>query len=89
MADAAHIEIRNPDVVRDIRELAARTGKPEADAVAEAVRARLALGAPNNSDPIAARRQRIKAALALSDSLPHLGEVLADADLYDEDGMPR
>ena len=75
MADTL-IEIRNPDVVRDIRTLAARTGRPEADVVADAIRARLAADPPNDSEPVAARRQRIKAALALSDSLPHLGKPL-------------
>lgn len=87
MADV--IEIRNPDVVRDIHRLAERTGKPADEAVAEAVRAKL--GAPERGaeTDITARRKRVDEVLARIDRLPHSGEPLTDDDLYDEDGFPR
>ncbi len=76
------IEIRNPDVIRDIRTLAARAGKAEADVIAEAVRARLAQTSP--AEPKVA----LDEILTRIDALPHQGKLLMDADLYDEDGMP-
>lgn len=89
MADTT-ILIENPDVVRDIQRLAERTGKPAAEAVAEAVRARLGgeAGEPSEAE-IAERRRRVAEALAAWDALPHDGEPLTDADLYDDEGMPR
>lgn len=89
MADST-ILIKDPDVVRDIQRLAEQRGKPAADAVAEAVRAQLS-GEPAQRTPeeIAERRQRIEAILAEIDALPHDGEPLTDADLYDDDGLPR
>ena len=89
MADAT-ILINDPAVVRDIERLAQRTGKPAEDAVAEAVRARLG-GEPAQRTPeeIEQTRRKIEALLAEIDALPHDGEPLTDADLYDEDGLPR
>jgi len=87
MADT--IVIENPEVVRDIQALAARTGKPAPEAVAEAVRAQLGASPPPSEADIALRRAKVAAALAEIDALPHLGEPLTDDDLYDADGMPR
>ena len=83
------IVIENPEVVRDIERLAARTGKPAEDAVAEAVRAQLEPEPLRTEAEIAERRGKIAALLAEIDALPHLGEPLTDDDLYDEDGLPR
>lgn len=88
MADTT-IFIRNPDVVRDIQKLAERTGKPAADAVAYAVRAQLGEAETAAGEKRAGHPPRIAEALAAWDALPHNGEPLTDADLYDEDGMPR
>ncbi|OQW56677.1 MAG: hypothetical protein A4S17_13665 [Proteobacteria bacterium HN_bin10] len=89
MADTT-ILIENPEIVRDIERLAARTGKPAVDAVAEAVRAQLGgASAQRTPEEIAERRRKIDALLAEIDALPHVGEPLTDNDLYDEDGMPR
>jgi|CXWL01.1.fsa_nt_gi hypothetical protein len=87
MADTS-ILIENPDIVRDIERLAARTGKPAVEAVAEAVRARLS-GAPSSRPTRADKNAELRDILARIDALPRLGEPLTDADLYDEDGLPR
>ena len=81
MADT--IVIENPEVVRDIERLAARTGKPAEDAVAEAVRAQLGGKSASETDA------ELNALLAEIDALPKLGPPLTDDELYDEDGMPR
>ncbi len=87
MADTS-ILIENPDVIRDIERLAARTGKPATDAIADAVRAQLGPGTRSEAE-IAERRRKLDALLAEIDALPHSGEPLTDDDLYDEGGMPR
>lgn len=87
MADT--ITINNPDVVRDIETLAKRTGRAPADAVAEAVRAKLDQPSPPTPEEIEERRRRVEAVLTEYRALPHSGEPLTDADLYNEDGMPR
>ncbi|MEQ1707504.1 MAG: type II toxin-antitoxin system VapB family antitoxin [Terricaulis sp.] len=87
MADTS-ILIENPDIVRDIERLAARTGKPAVEAVAEAVRARLS-GAPSGGPTRADKNAELRDILARIDALPQIGEPLTDADLYDEDGLPR
>lgn len=83
------ILIENPDVVRDIERLAAQTGKPAAEAVADAVRAKLDDKRPPTREEVAERIRKVNAILAEIDALPHDGEPLTDDDLYDEDGMPR
>lgn len=87
MADT--ITIRNPDVVRDIEKLAERTGREPAEAVAEAVRARLGEREARTPEEIAERRRKVEAVLSEFRELRHEGEPLTDEDLYDEDGMPR
>ncbi len=89
MADTT-ILIRDPDVVRDIERLAARTGKPAEDAVAAAVRAQLGDAATQRTpEEIAERKRAVAEALAAWDALPHAGTPVTNADLYDEDGFPR
>ncbi len=85
----APIQIRNPDVVSDIRKLAAKTRKPITEAVAEAVRARLAEVEGRDVASIAERSKRIAEAAAAFRALPHKGTPLTDDDIYDEDGLPR
>lgn len=87
MADTT-ILIRDPNVVRDIERLAQRTGKPAEDAVADAVRAQLG-GEARSEAEIAKRNAELADILARIDALPHDGMPLTDADLYDEDGLPR
>jgi hypothetical protein len=87
MADTT-ILIRNPDVVADIHKLAERTGKPAAEAVADAVHAQLGQKPPLQA-PHPLDRRNITEAAAAFRALPHDGAPLTDADLYDEHGLPR
>lgn len=88
MADTTILIVR-PDVVRDIERLAARTGKPAVEAVAEAVRAQLGGTRERTPVEIAERKRKVAAILAEIDAMPHAGQPITDADLYDQDGMPR
>jgi len=82
------IQIRNEDVVRDIRELAALKHRPITEAVAEAVRTEL-VRARRVATPEAEREREIDEILARVRALPRTGKDLTDDDLYDEDGLPR
>jgi hypothetical protein len=83
------IQIRNPEVVRDIRLLAQRLNLPLTEVVGEAVRRCLAEDEIQRTARHAARSQALAAVLADIDALPHAGPAIADADLYDADGFPR
>lgn len=83
------IQIRNPDVVRDIRALAKRLGLPLTDVVADAVRRRLAEEDGRGAAERMARQARLAAVLASIDALRHAGPRLSDDDFYGEDGFPR
>jgi hypothetical protein len=83
------IQIRNEDVVRDIRELAARRGIPITQTVAELARNELARHrreAPgtDRSKVIDETVARFQAAMKTHGGLP-----LTDDDLYDGNGLPR
>jgi hypothetical protein len=79
------IQIKNEDVVRDIREAASLTHQSITEVVGEG--ARLVLERARRR---ADRRDReIDEILARVRALPRTGEDLTDADLYDEDGFPR
>jgi hypothetical protein len=81
------VQIRNDDVVRAIRELAALKQKPITEAVAEAVEAELER-ARRRSD-MEARRRDVRRLVAEFNALPKVGPMLTDEDLYDQDGLPR
>lgn len=81
------IQIRRDDVVQDIRELATLTDQPITEAVAGAVRAELAR-ARRRSD-IEVRRAAVEDAVRRFREAPIVGPMLIDADLYDEDGLPK
>jgi hypothetical protein len=83
------IQIRNPDVVRDIRALADRLGLPMTEVVADAVRRRLQEELGKASDAQAAAQRRVADVLARIDALAVTGPVLTDEDLYGPDGLPR
>ena len=83
----APIQIRRDDVVQDIRELAALTDQPITEAVALAVRAEL-IKARRRSD-IEVRRAKVEDAIRRFREAPVIGPMLTDADLYDEDGLPK
>jgi hypothetical protein len=82
MTDAP-IQIRNPDVVRDIPALAERLGLPLTHVIADAVRRRLAEAVGNKADAQAAARRRVVDALAVT------GPMLKDDDVCGPDGLPR
>ena len=83
------IQIRNPDVVRDIRTLADRLGLPMTEVIADAVRRRLAEEVGKASDVQAAAQRRVLDVLAQIDALGVTGPILTDDDLYGPDGLPR
>ncbi len=83
------IQIRNPDVVRDIRALADRLGLPMTEVIADAVRRRLAEEVGKASDVQAAAQRRVLDVLARIDALAVTGPILTDDDLYGPDGLPR
>jgi hypothetical protein len=85
----APIQIRKPDVVRDIRLLAELTGQPITDVVADAVRLKLGEAQRARDADIAERLKRVAEIQERVAALPRIGPLLTDADLYDEDGIPR
>jgi hypothetical protein len=85
----APIQIRNPDVGRDIRALAERLGLPLTDVIADAVRRRLAEAVGKAADAQAAARRRVVDVLARIDALAVTGPILTDDDLCGPDGLPR
>jgi hypothetical protein len=85
----APVQIRNDAVVRDIRELSALTGKPITEAVAEAVQVQLQRERRLKDTDRARRLQEVREIVERFNSLPLLGPMLTDDDLYDEDGMPK
>lgn len=83
------IQIRNPDVVRDIRALADRLGLPMTEVVADAVRRRLDEELAEAKKVRSAAQRRVVDVLARIDALAVTGPVLTDDDLYGPDGLPR
>ena len=83
------IQIRNPEVVRDIRALADRLGVPLTEAVASAVRSRLEEETARRVASDVERRRTVENVLARIDALPKHGRALTDDDLYDAHGLPK
>jgi hypothetical protein len=83
------IQIKRPDVAEDIRALAALTGISITDAIANAVKAQLAIERVKASAKLSKRREEAERALSELRRLPVMGPELSDADLYDGDGMPK
>ena len=88
MIMTAPIQIKNPDVVRDIRLLAELTRRPITDVVAEAVRERLAEAQLARQADIKERLRKVAEIQERIAALPRIGPLLTDADFYDEDGFP-
>jgi len=85
----APIQIRNPEVVRAIRALAEKTGKPITATVAEAVDAALQRQDVVDDREVQQRLRAIHEAVERFHALPVIGPTLTDDDLYDEDGFPK
>jgi hypothetical protein len=88
MTDAP-IQIRNPDVVRDIRDLAQRTGRPITEAVGAAVRAALSHERAQDQAEYTQRLAAIRDISRQIRDLPVVGPPLTDDDLYDANGLPK
>jgi hypothetical protein len=85
----ASIQIRNPDAVRAIRQLASESGKPITQAVGDAVAAELQRRRCEHDEEWRRRLAAIHDIARRFRELPTIGPGLADEDLYDEDGLPR
>ena len=85
----APIQIRNPEVVRAIRELAAQRGQPITQVVSDAIGAELRREGSKIDEEHARRLRAIRAIVKHFNELPVVGPGLTDDDLYDEDGLPR
>ncbi|HEX5775838.1 MAG TPA: type II toxin-antitoxin system VapB family antitoxin [Caulobacteraceae bacterium] len=83
------IQIRNDEVVREIRELADLTHKPITEAVSTAVKAELARVRRRSEKEKAEQRAAVREIVERFKALPKVGPMLTDEDLYDEDGLPR
>jgi hypothetical protein len=81
------IQIRNEDVVRNLRELAARRQKPITEMIGEMALGELARD--QHRENVGERRSEIARILSEIDALSHLGPPLTDDELYDENGLPR
>ncbi len=83
------IQIRNDEVVREIRELAELTHKPITEAVSSAVKAELVRVRRRSEREKAEQRAEIRRLVEEFNALPVVGPMLTDDDLYDEDGFPK
>ena len=81
------IQIRNEDVVRDIREAVALTQQSITEVVADGVR--MVLDQARRRATKETREREIDRILAEVRALPQLGPPLTDDDLYDQDGLPK
>lgn len=85
----APIQIRRPELTAQIRELAVLTGQSITDALAEAVHARLGTEKARAETAAARKKRAVDAALRAAWRLKPVGPRLTDADLYDENGLPK
>lgn len=85
----APIQIRREDVAEDIRKLAGLMKVSLTEAVAVAVRERLEEAERQRRKQIEERDREIQELLKAFWALPKTGPLLTDADLYDEDGLPK
>jgi len=83
------IQIKKPDVVRDIRLLAELLHQPITEVVAEAVRAKLGEAQRAREADIAERLRQVAEIHKRVAALPVIGPLLTDEDLYDEHGLPK
>ena len=85
----APIQIRNPEAVRIIRELAARKGQPITRALRDMAKAELDRIDEAEEARVQRRLDAIHEIVEKLHELPILGPLLTDDDLYDEDGLPK
>lgn len=89
MTKPSPIQIRNAEVVENIRELARLRGAGLTETVEAAVRETLERERRHHIASLEERRAKVMETLERFWALPRTGEMLTDADLYDEDGFPK
>ena len=89
MTKPGPIQIRNAEVVENIRELARLRGAGLTETVEAAVRETLERERRYQTTALEERRAKVMETLERFWALPRTGEMLTDADLYDEDGFPK
>lgn len=85
----APIQIRKPEVAERLRSLARLEGKSITDLVEEMVRERDERMTSAREADIAERRRAVEEIVSHFNSLPIVGPLLTDDDLYDKDGLPK
>ena len=85
----APIQIRRPDVAADVRTLSDLMGVSMTDAIANAVRAQLAIERVKADSKLLRRKRAAEKTLAELRRLPAVGPAITDEDLYDENGLPK
>ncbi len=85
----APVQIRKAETVERLRRLAALEGKSITDLIDEMVRERDRRFETRRQADIAERRRGVEEIVAHFNSLPIVGPLLTDDDIYDEDGLPK
>ena len=84
----APVQIRKPEVAERLRELARLEGKSITDLVEDMVRERDERLVARREAEIEAKLAAVEEIVAHFNSLPIIGPLLTDDDIYDEDGLP-
>lgn len=85
----APVQIRKPEVTERLRELARLEGKSITDLVEDMVRERDERLVARREAEIEAKLAAVEEIVAHFNSLPIIGPLLSDDDIYDEDGLPK
>ena len=85
----APVQIRKSDTVERLRRLATLEGKSITDLVEEMVRERDERLIGIREADIQAKLASVEEIVAHFESLPIIGPLLTDEDLYDKDGLPK
>jgi len=85
----APVQIRKPEVAERLRQLAQLEGKSITDLVEEMVRERDERLIAIREADIQAKLASVEEIVAHFESLPIIGPLLTDEDLYDKDGLPK
>ena len=85
----APVQIRKPEVAERLRELARLEGKSITDLVEEMVKERDERLVARREAEIEAKLAAVEEIVAHFNSLPIIGPLLTDDDIYDEDGLPK
>jgi len=89
MTKPGPIQIRNAEVVENIRELARLRGAGLTETVEAAVRETLERERALKAGAVGTRQTKVRNLLEEIWARPHKGDLLTDADLYDEEGLPK